>query len=227
MKKYFILLICVIMFPMIVSADETCANETPAEWCSGSTCLSNLQETYNTWNSTGNTGKACLKVISQRKGNNTSYLSGRDPNTDYQCSNGNVPTIKFIASALSSQETNVAECENSTCYVPELWAVDCGTDTSTGGDNSSNSGSSSGSDSGNSSSGNSGSSSSDSVSSNNSSGSNSSSDDVETNSKGQITGTTDTSNTGVETYFAVLVIMVALSYGILLVVNKKNIFKSI
>lgn len=210
MKKYLILLIMV-LFPIVANADEYCVGESPAEWCTGSSCLTNLQQTYNTWSTTGNTGKACIKVIAQRNGNSKTYLNGKNPNIDYKCANGNTPTISLVASDLPDQQVDVSECNTSTCYIPELWAVDCG-DAS----NTSNSGNTDNSNNLN------GTNNSTNVGSgNNNSG------DVGTNSAGQITGTTDTTDTGVETYFIVLLVMVLVSYGIMLFVNKKNMFKSI
>ena len=142
MKKYLLLILISIIFPSIVFADENCIGETPLQWCQGSTCLLDLQKTYNTWNSNNNTGKACLKVIAQRTGNNKTYINGKNPNTDYKCANGNVPTIQLIASSLPDQENNVSECQSNTCYIPELWAVDCG-DSNISNSNTTNSNSSS------------------------------------------------------------------------------------
>lgn len=56
---------------------------------------------------------------------------------------------------------------------------------------------------------------------------NSSKDNVFTNSEGQITGTTDAKDTGVETYFIVLISLAIVAYIILGISKKKNLFKNI
>lgn len=205
MKKYLIILLFFIFLSLYVQAEE-CDTVTD-EWCVGQTCLTNLQQNYNLWSTTGNTGKSCIKVIAKRNGNNKTYLSGKNPQTNYLCSNGIDVTSKLISSALSDSETDVNECKNDTCYIPEVWLMDCGTTTSSN-------------DSGNGVVNNN-----NNVNANNNS--NNSNNDVTINENGQITGTTDTSETGVETYFIVLLILVILSYTILLVSKKKNLFKTI
>ena len=57
--------------------------------------------------------------------------------------------------------------------------------------------------------------------------SNTSENDVSLNSQGQITGTTEASDTGVETYFIVLFVLVVLSYGVLILSKRRNFFKNI
>ena len=176
------------MFPCMVKADETCSNETfNIQYCNGSTCLNDLQKTYNTWNSIGNIGKACIKVIAQSNGVNKSYFDGKNPNTDYKCANGNTPLMVLKASGVFDLKNLGSECQNTTCYIPELWAMDCGNNIST-------------------------------LDSDNS---------ISINTNGQVTGTTEVKDTGVETYFIVLFIMIIVSYGILLFTKQKNVFKSI
>ena len=224
MKKYLLIILSFILLPVVVFAEE--CETTDDTWCVGQSCLSSLQTNYNTWTSSGNTGKTCIKVIAKRNGNNKTYLSGKDPQTNYTCSNGNVVTKKLVYSALSDSETNVTECQNDTCYIPEVWLMDCGTISlnGTGGNNSNNDSSNNS----NNSSSNSSNSGNDSVTNNNN-GNNTgnNTDDVTTNDDGQITGTTDASDTGVETYFIVLFVMVMISYLILIVSKKKNLFKNI
>jgi len=116
----------------------------------------------------------------------------------------------MVASAIPNPD-EVTDCKEQTCYVPEIWKMDCGSSA-----NNSNSGTSTGSSTGSST--NTGTSSSDDLSNSN---------DVTTNNQGQITGTTNASDTGVETYFIVLFVMVIISYGILFISKKKNMFKSI
>jgi len=225
MKKYLLIILSFILLPVVVFAEE--CETTDDTWCVGQSCLSSLQTNYNTWTTTGNTGKTCIRVIAKRNGNNKTYLSGKDPQTNYTCSNGNVVTKKLVYSALSDSETNVTECQNDTCYIPEVWLMDCGTISlnGTGGNNSNNDSSNNS----NNSSSNSSNSGNDSVTNNNNNGNNTgnNTDDVTTNDDGQITGTTDASDTGVETYFIVLFVMVMISYLILIVSKKKNLFKNI
>lgn len=208
MKKYLIVLLSFIFIPMVVFAEE--CEETKDPYCTGQSCLTNLQSKYNTWSSTGNTGKACINVIAVKKGNNKDYLEGKNPSTDYRCSDGSLAISKFVYSALADEDS-AAECMNQTCYVPEVWFMDCGS-SNTGSTNTGNTS-------------NNGVVNNGSINSGNNSGN--SNGDVSTNNNGQITGTTDTSETGVETYFIVLFGLTIISYLILTVSKKKNLFKNI
>lgn len=205
MKKYFIF--CLLMlFPFVVKAED-CSEISNKAYCQGSSCLTSLQSEYNTWNTTGNTGTTCIKVIAKYDGTNRTYLSGKNPEENYKCSNGKSVVAERIASALPLEES-ASECSSEVCYVPEIWKMECGNSSNISNNNNS-SNVSNGSNSN--------------LESNNSSVS----DDVSTNDKGQITGTTDASETGVFSYFIVLFLMVIVSYIVLIISKKKNIFKSI
>ena len=225
MKKYFVSLIILLIFPIIVKA-ESCSgiSETYCEK-SNSSCLSGLQNNgYNKWSTSGNTGETCIKVIAERNGTTTTYLSGMNPKSNYKCSDGSVATATRIASALPSEETSAT----GNYYVPELWKVVC--PTSSSGNNSGSNTGNNGSNSGNTN--NSGTTttptttrSSSSGSSNN--GTTNNGNGTSTNSNGQITGTTESKDTGVKTYFIVLFLMAGVAYLVLVVFKKKNLFKNI
>ena len=215
MKKYIFILLSFMLFPCIVLAED-CSGIENKTYCKGESCLTSLQSEYNTWNTTGNTGTSCIKVIAQISGTTKSYLNNKDPETNYKCSDGSKASTEMVASAIPNSD-EVTDCEDQICYVPEIWKMDCGSSTNT-----SNSGNSSGtSSSGNTSSGTSN------GNSNNISSDSSNNDEISTNDKGQQTGTTDVSDTGVETYFIVLFVMIIVSYGILFFSKKKDLFKSI
>lgn len=215
MKKYIFILLSFMLFPCIVLAED-CKDVGYDDDCKGPDCLISLQSEYNTWSTTGNTGTSCIKVIAQISGTTKSYLSNKDPKINYKCSDGSKATAEMIGSAIPNSD-EVTDCEDQICYVPEIWKMDCGSSTNT-----SNSGNSSGtSSSGNTSSGTS------TGNSNNISSDSSNNVEISTNDKGQQTGTTDVSDTGVETYFIVLFVMIIVSYGILFFSKKKDLFKSI
>ena len=200
MKKYLLILIILLFVPFIVLAEETCQNISYGEYCksSNATCLTSLQQEYNVWQTVGNTGVSCIKVISQINGNTRSYLNGRNPENDYKCSDGTKAKAEKIASAIP-REDEVTDCNDATCYVPEIWKMSCAATT---GNNDGPTGS-------------------------NNSNNNGENENVSVNSNGQITGTTDTSETGVETYFIVLFIMFVLSYLVLTLTKRYNLFKNI
>lgn len=209
MRKILIIVLSFMLIPNVVFAEE--CETTDDTWCVGQSCLTNLQSSYNLWSTSGNTGKACIKVIAKRNGNTKTYLSGKNPTNNYLCSNGTTVNSKLVYSALPDTEVDVTECQNDTCYIPEVWLMDCGT-TNVGGVGGIVSGGTSNSD--------------DEIDTDINSGS-VDNDDVTTNEDGQITGTTDASDTGVETYFIVLFVMVIISYMILIVSKKRNLFKNI
>jgi len=209
MKKYLLVLLSFLLFPCVVFAED-CTGIENKTYCKGNSCLTSLQSEYNTWNTTGNTGTSCIKVIAQISGTTKSYLSNKNPETNYKCSDGKKASAEMVASAISNSD-EVTDCENEICYIPEIWKMVCGTSTNTSGTSSSGTSSSSGSTS----------------LGNNNSEDISGDEDITINDKGQQTGTTDVSDTGVETYFIVLFIMILLSYGILILSKKKNLFKSI
>ena len=201
MKKYLLIILSFILIPCVVLAEE-CDGITPDEPVKSQSELINLQREYNTWSITGNTGKTCIKVIAIQNGNSRSYMSGKNPSNNYKCTDGSQAIAKFIATSLPEEDAKT-ECANGSCYIPEIWLMDCGTSGSNGSTNTGNT---------------------------NTDGTdldNDNSNDVSTNNNGQITGTTDSSDTGVETYFVILFIMSFVSYLILTVSKKKNLFKNI
>ena len=198
---------------------ETCTGVENATTCSilDADCVDNLKRNYNNWNKNDyHTGTACVKVIAQhicrnKKYESKTYITGFDPNTQYVCANGYVANKKIVNTAADERDVVSQSCD-ATLYVPELWEIKCSDETSAG-DSSTNN--------------------------NNTSNSNGNSDnqlgnslmdennDGNTNDKGQITGTTETKDTGVETYFIVLLIMVLISYLVLMFSKKKNLFEKI
>lgn len=216
MKRILYGLMIISCFCLINVQADTCTGVQNEASCDASNtyCLNNLQQSYNKWNSSeSHSGTACLKVIAQYVCSggtyqSKSYLSGYDPNTNYSCASGYVATRKLYNAAVYSEDVT-GSC-TSTLYVPELWEINCG---STGGNVSNNDVNNNGNTNDN--------------TNNNNTNNNSSNSNNNTNEDGQITGTTDPSNTGVETYFIVLLIMVLVSYIVLFISKKKNLFKSI
>lgn len=200
MKKYLLFILIFMLIPTFVYADD-CSGITPDEAVKGQTGLTSLQDEYNTWDSTGNNGKACIKVIAIQNGNTRNYLSGKNPSNNYKCTDGSQAIAEFIATSLPEDDAKT-ECASETCYIPEIWLMDCGGATSSGSTNADNT-------------------------QNVGNNSNNNSEDVSTNNNGQITGTTDSSETGVETYFVVLFILSVISYLVLIVSKKNNLFKNI
>lgn len=214
-----IIVLSLFLVPFVVRA-EACGSLNDY-MCTGSesTCKSKLSG-YNTWSKSGISGTVCLKVLTKRSNssNSSTFLSGYDPN-NVTCADGSTPQVTF-RNANPARENELDECSDGNCFVPELWEVTCGgTNTSAG--NSSGNYSSGDSSSGNSSEVNSGNSNGYTNSNNETNGGDS------TNSDGQITGTKDSPETGIRTYFVVLVSLAVVSYVILLISKRKNLFKNI
>jgi len=216
MKKYIILFVISLILPVTVFADETCDNVTYDKYCKGNTCLQNLQKNYNTWQNTNNSGKQCIKVIAQIKNTTKTYLNGKNPEKDYKCNDGSIALSELKGTPISNPE-EVTDCATEICYVPEIWQMDCGNISS---NNQPDNGSSSQEPSVESESNLNN-------ESNNGNNSNITDEENNTNEEGQITGTTETEDTGVETYFLVLVIMILIATLILQISKKKNLFKNI
>lgn len=207
MKKYLLVIISFMLIPCMVFAEDCSGIENKA-YCKGDRCLTSLQSEYNTWSTTDNKGTSCIKVIAKISGTTKSYLSNKDPEINYKCSDGSKASSEMVASAISNPN-EVTDCDDQVCYVPEIWKMICGTSTNvSNSDNNSGTSNSTNSD-------------------NNNSEDSSDNNNISTNDKGQQTGTTDVSDTGVETYFIVLFVLIILSYGILILSKKKDLFKSI
>ncbi len=228
MKRFLILVfVSFITLPLVVFAED-CPSTITDQYCKGDSCLNDLKgKGYNNWSNIGNTGNVCLRVIVKRgaSSSSVSYLDSYNPYNDFTCSDGSKPTVRAISTLLSNQQDNVTDCSGGDCYVPEYWQMYCGNSSGDGASNNTNNGNAG--DNGNATNNGINNSGNDTDSNGNVNDGTNSNDDLSTNKDGQITGTSESPDTGVETYFIVLVVLVLISYVILVITKKKNLFKNI